>query len=84
MNVKEGDNVILNCITSAVPPVNISWYKNGTLLSHNADLALNGITSEDTAEYMCKTKNNDSEKSSSTYLMVKCTFIYKLKCMNFS
>ncbi|XP_076045295.1 nephrin-like [Oratosquilla oratoria] len=83
-NLKEGDDVFLECTTMSNPPVQIlRWYQNGQLLSHNKTrgiilsgqvLVLQGIRQQSSGTYKCNARNTEgSGTSNPVNLSVKYT-----------
>lgn len=75
-HLKEGDMITLACKPFAFPSPKFSWFKNGTLLSKSITITLTNLTRDDAGEYTCKTYNEDSEMTTTKYLLVQCTVCF--------
>uniref|UniRef100_A0A8C2H060 Ig-like domain-containing protein n=1 Tax=Cyprinus carpio TaxID=7962 RepID=A0A8C2H060_CYPCA len=62
--IVEGDSVTLNCSTDSNPPAEISWYKGGTLVGSGRIYSISKISTDDSGEYKCKSRNNHGVKNS--------------------
>ncbi|KAK0397324.1 hypothetical protein QR680_002087 [Steinernema hermaphroditum] len=56
------------CEASGVPPPDISWTKNGRIVSQNATLSFDKIDSADQGEYICLAVNSEGKTESSLSL----------------
>ncbi|TMS36888.1 hypothetical protein L596_003952 [Steinernema carpocapsae] len=57
-----------HCEATGVPPPNISWTKNGRIVSQNATLIFEKIKSADQGEYVCLAVNSEGKAESSLTL----------------
>ncbi|XDV16449.1 hypothetical protein PO909_016158, partial [Leuciscus waleckii] len=62
--IVEGDSVTLNCISDSNPPAEISWFKGGTIVGSGRIYNISNISSDDSGEYKCKSRNEHGEKYS--------------------
>ncbi|KAM9454178.1 B-cell receptor CD22-like [Clarias gariepinus] len=62
--IVEGSTVTLTCQSDANPPVEYNWFKGTLFKSKGNTHIINSISSEDSGEYKCKTKNQYGEKYS--------------------
>ncbi|XDV16447.1 hypothetical protein PO909_016157 [Leuciscus waleckii] len=62
--IVEGDSVTLNCISDSNPPAEISWIKGGTIVGSGRIYSISKISSDDSGEYKCKSRNEHGEKYS--------------------
>uniref|UniRef100_A0A9J8B7X4 Ig-like domain-containing protein n=1 Tax=Cyprinus carpio carpio TaxID=630221 RepID=A0A9J8B7X4_CYPCA len=62
--IVEGDSVTLNCSTDSNPPAEISWYKGGTFVGSGRIYSISKISTDDSGEYKCKSRNNHGVKNS--------------------
>ncbi|KAM9454179.1 B-cell receptor CD22-like [Clarias gariepinus] len=62
--IVEGRTVTLTCSSDANPPVEYNWFKGTLFKSKGNTHIINSISSEDSGEYRCKTKNQYGEKYS--------------------
>ncbi|XDV16430.1 hypothetical protein PO909_016147, partial [Leuciscus waleckii] len=63
--IVEGDSVTLNCISDSNPPAEISWFKGRTIVRSGRIYRISKISSDDSGEYKCKSRNEHGEKYSS-------------------
>ncbi|XDV16325.1 hypothetical protein PO909_016092, partial [Leuciscus waleckii] len=69
--IVEGDSVTLNCISDSNPPaLNFSWIKGGTIVGSGRIYNISKISSNDSGEYKCKSRNEHGEKYSAVTLNV--------------
>ncbi|XP_042573386.1 sialic acid-binding Ig-like lectin 10 [Cyprinus carpio] len=62
--IVEGDSVTLNCMTDSNPPAEIIWYKGGTFVGSGRIYSISKISTDDSGEYKCKSRNNHGVKNS--------------------
>uniref|UniRef100_A0A8C2BKZ9 B-cell receptor CD22 n=1 Tax=Cyprinus carpio TaxID=7962 RepID=A0A8C2BKZ9_CYPCA len=62
--IVEGDSVTLNCSSDSNPPAEISWFKGGTFVGSGRIYSISKISSDDSGEYKCKSRNKHGEKDS--------------------
>ncbi|XP_067260313.1 B-cell receptor CD22-like [Chanodichthys erythropterus] len=62
--IMEGDSVTLNCNSDSNPPAEISWIRGGTYLKIGQTYMISKISSDDSGEYKCKSRNQHGEKYS--------------------
>ncbi|CAM4447071.1 unnamed protein product [Leuciscus chuanchicus] len=62
--IVEGDSVTLNCISDSNPPAEINWIKGGTIVGSGRIFNISKISSDDSGEYKCKSRNEHGEKYS--------------------
>lgn len=76
--LEEGDSVNLTCeIIEGLPAPQLSWFKNGDLLSKDANttLLLTDVTDRDQGRYTCKAQNAGGYSNVSINVTVKSKFI---------
>ncbi|XP_034029878.1 carcinoembryonic antigen-related cell adhesion molecule 5-like isoform X2 [Thalassophryne amazonica] len=66
---KQGEHVNFNCSAVSVPPSNISWWFNGSLLAQTASLQVGPLSLSMSGEYTCMA-NNDVTKNNNTNSVV--------------
>ncbi|ROL51998.1 B-cell receptor CD22 [Anabarilius grahami] len=59
-----GDSVTLNCSSDSNPPAEISWFKGRMFVGSGRIFNIPKISSDDSGEYKCKSKNKHGEKYS--------------------
>lgn len=76
-NVTAGDNVTLECITS-VPSCqpSVIWFKDGRPLTE----PLLQAQKEDSGNYICAFKGQESSQSDPVALDVQCKHVYQCYC----
>ncbi|XP_051755905.1 B-cell receptor CD22-like [Ctenopharyngodon idella] len=63
--IVEGDSVTLSCSSDSNPPaLNFSWFKGGTFVGSGRIFSISKISSDDSGEYKCKSRNKHGEKYS--------------------
>ncbi|XP_042573236.1 B-cell receptor CD22-like isoform X2 [Cyprinus carpio] len=63
--IVEGDSVTLSCSSDSNPPaLNFSWFKGGTFVGSGRIYSISKISSDDSGEYKCKSRNKHGEKYS--------------------
>ncbi|XP_051756085.1 B-cell receptor CD22-like [Ctenopharyngodon idella] len=61
------DSVTLNCSSDSNPPaLNFSWFKGGTFVGSGRIYNISRISSDDSGEYKCRSRNKHGEKDSDT------------------
>ena len=72
--MQEGDSANLTCkIIQGLPEPQLSWFKNGSLLSKEVKttLILTNVTDRDQGRYTCKAQNAAGSFTDSIYITVK-------------
>ena len=72
--MQEGDSVNLTCkVIRGSPKPQLSWFKNGALLSKEVKttLILTNITDQDEGRYTCRAQNVGGNFTASIYVTVK-------------
>ncbi len=64
--IVEGDSVTLSCGSDSNPPAEISWFKGGKSVGSGRIYSISKISSDDSGEYKCKSRNQHGEKYSDT------------------
>ncbi|KAK9981704.1 hypothetical protein ABG768_001228, partial [Culter alburnus] len=59
-----GDSVTLICSSDSNPPAEISWFKGGTFVGSGRIYSISKISSDDSGEYKCRSRNKHGEKYS--------------------
>ncbi|XP_026107244.1 hemicentin-1-like isoform X2 [Carassius auratus] len=68
--IVEGDSVTLICSSDSNPPaLNFSWFKEGTLVWSGRIYSISNISSNQSREYSCKSRNKHGEKDSDTVML---------------
>ncbi|XP_048051190.1 B-cell receptor CD22-like isoform X1 [Megalobrama amblycephala] len=62
--IMSGDSVTLICSSDSNPPAEISWFKGGTFVGSGRIFNISKISSDDSGEYKCKSRNKHGEKYS--------------------
>ncbi|KAL6482226.1 hypothetical protein MHYP_G00103060 [Metynnis hypsauchen] len=63
--ILEGSSVTLTCSSDGNPPVKIyTWFKGSTPLAEGKTYSIPNITSEDSGEYTCQSRNDHGERRS--------------------
>ncbi|XP_016113735.1 B-cell receptor CD22-like [Sinocyclocheilus grahami] len=62
--IVEGVSVTLSCSSDSNPPAEISWFKGGTFVGSGRIYSISNISSDDSGEYKCKSRNQHGEKDS--------------------
>ncbi|XP_048051339.1 carcinoembryonic antigen-related cell adhesion molecule 5-like [Megalobrama amblycephala] len=71
--IVSGDSVTLNCSSDSNPPAEISWFKGGKFVGSARIFNISKISSDDSGEYKCRSKNQHGEKySDAVTLNVMC------------
>ncbi len=74
--IVEGDSVTLSCSSDSNPPAEISWFKGRMFVGTGRIYSISKISSDDSGEYKCKSRNNHGVRNSDTVtLNVKCKLI---------
>ncbi|XP_051748041.1 B-cell receptor CD22-like [Ctenopharyngodon idella] len=65
--IVSGDSVTLICSSDSNPPaLNFSWFKGGTFVGSGRIYNISKISSDDSGEYKCRSRNQHGEKYSDT------------------
>ncbi|XP_016367284.1 B-cell receptor CD22-like [Sinocyclocheilus rhinocerous] len=65
--IVEGDSVTLSCSSDSNPPaLNFSWFKGRTFVGSGRIYSISKISSDESGEYKCKSRNKHGEKYSDT------------------
>jgi len=72
--IVSGDSVTLICGSDSNPPaLNFSWFKGGTFVGSGRIYNISKISSDDSGEYKCRSRNQHGEKhSDAVTLNVMC------------
>ncbi|XP_067298569.1 B-cell receptor CD22-like [Pseudorasbora parva] len=63
--IVEGDSVTLSCSSDSNPPaVNFRWFKGEMILGSGGVYSISNISSDDSGEYKCRSRNKYGEKDS--------------------
>ncbi|XP_073763816.1 B-cell receptor CD22 [Danio rerio] len=62
--IMSGDSVTLNCSSDSNPPAEIHWYKGTKFVGSGRIFNISKISSDDSGEYKCKTRNDHKVKYS--------------------
>ncbi|XP_067260273.1 sialic acid-binding Ig-like lectin 5 [Chanodichthys erythropterus] len=62
--IVSGDSVTLICSSDSNPPAEISWFRGRTFVGSGRIYSISKISSDDSGEYKCKSKNQHGEKYS--------------------
>ncbi|XP_051727510.1 B-cell receptor CD22-like [Ctenopharyngodon idella] len=62
--IVSGDSVTLICSSDSNPPAEISWFKGGTFVGSGRIYSISKISSDDSGEYKCRSRNQHGEKYS--------------------
>ncbi len=74
--IVEGDSVTLSCSSDSNPPAEISWFKGGTFVGSGRIYSISNISSDNSEEYKCKSRNEHGDKySDAVTLNVMCELI---------
>ncbi|XP_059410829.1 B-cell receptor CD22-like isoform X2 [Carassius carassius] len=71
--IVEGDSVTLICSSDSNPPAEISWFKGRMIVASGRIYSISNISSNQSREYSCKSRNKHGEKDSDT-LMLNVTY----------
>ncbi|XP_067283856.1 B-cell receptor CD22-like isoform X3 [Pseudorasbora parva] len=64
-HIWEGDSVTLSCSSDSNPPaLNFSWFKRGAFVGSGRIYNISKISSDDSGEYKCKSRNQHGERYS--------------------
>ncbi|KAM4651963.1 sialoadhesin-like [Discoglossus pictus] len=74
--VKEGEDVMLSCLTNSNPDPNLySWYKDGLVLNQNQSVfQIESMTEADAGSYYCMAHNRIGEAASPP-VTLNCSFV---------
>ncbi|XP_026121298.1 B-cell receptor CD22-like [Carassius auratus] len=67
--IVEGDSVTLICSSDSNPPAESSWFKGGTFVGSGRIYSISKISSDDSGQYKCKSRNKHGEKYSDTVML---------------
>ncbi|XP_048054335.1 B-cell receptor CD22-like [Megalobrama amblycephala] len=67
--IVSGDSVTLICSSDSNPPAEISWFKGGTFVGSGRIYSISKISSDDSGEYKCRSKNQHGEKYSDAVIL---------------
>ncbi|XP_059411035.1 B-cell receptor CD22-like [Carassius carassius] len=67
--IVEGDSVTLSCSSDSNPPAEISWFKGRMFVGSGRIYSISKISSDDSGEYKCKSRNKHGEKYSDTVML---------------
>ncbi|XP_056314918.1 B-cell receptor CD22-like [Danio aesculapii] len=71
--IMSGDSVTLICSSDSNPPAEISWFKGETSVGSGRIFSISKISSDDSGEYKCRSRNDHGEKySDPVTLDVQC------------
>ncbi|XP_048054327.1 B-cell receptor CD22-like [Megalobrama amblycephala] len=73
--IVSGDSVTLICSSDSNPPAEISWFKGGMFVGSGRIFNISKISSDDSGEYQCNSRNQHGEK----YSAVNLTIMYPPK-----
>ncbi|XP_073763829.1 B-cell receptor CD22-like isoform X2 [Danio rerio] len=62
--IMSGDSVTLSCSSDSNPPAEIHWFKGKTYIGSERIFNISKISSDDSGEYKCKTRNDHGGKYS--------------------
>ncbi|ROL52001.1 B-cell receptor CD22 [Anabarilius grahami] len=62
--IVSGHSVTLICSSDSNPPAEISWFKGGIYMKSEQTYKISKISSDDSGEYKCKSRNEHGEKYS--------------------
>ncbi|XP_051771124.1 B-cell receptor CD22-like isoform X2 [Ctenopharyngodon idella] len=62
--IVSGDSVTLICSSDSNPPAEISWFKGRTFVGSGRIYSISKISSDDSGEYKCRSRNQHGEKYS--------------------
>ena len=76
-NHREGDNVIMSCLTESSSAITYTWFKDGEKLSWEEEKAVvNNIQLKDVGSYKCLAGNEIEKKESDLFnLTIYCKFL---------
>ncbi|XP_067260935.1 B-cell receptor CD22-like [Chanodichthys erythropterus] len=62
--IVSGDSVTLNCSSDSNPPAEIRWFKGRKFVGSGRIYSISKISSDDSGEYKCRSRNEHGEKYS--------------------
>ncbi|XP_048051178.1 B-cell receptor CD22-like isoform X1 [Megalobrama amblycephala] len=68
--IVSGDSVTLICSSDSNPPAEINWFKGGTFVGSGRIYSISKISSDDSGEYKCKSKNEHGVKYSDNVTLI--------------
>ena len=86
MNITEGENLVLNCVTEGIPAdiTYSKWIHTGQFISHRElegeeatndyILKITEVTYRDTGQYTCQATNNEHNKQMMSEVVVFCEY----------
>ena len=76
-NQREGDNLIMSCLTESSSGITYTWFKDGDKLSWEEEKAVvNNIQLKDMGSYKCLVGNEIEKKESDLFnLTIYCKFL---------
>uniref|UniRef100_A0A3B1KKF9 Ig-like domain-containing protein n=1 Tax=Astyanax mexicanus TaxID=7994 RepID=A0A3B1KKF9_ASTMX len=78
--IVEGSSVTLTCSSDANPPVeNYTWFKGSSSVGTGGNYSIPNISSEDSGEYTCQSRNELGERRS---LLMSCTLFNLVETKN--
>ena len=77
-NHREGDNVIMSCLTETSSAITYTWFKDGEKLTRDEEKAVvNNIQLKDVGSYKCLVGNETEKKESDLFNpTIYCKFLF--------